>query len=76
MRKKVVFVCAVLFWSLLILQYVALNHVFLPKSNVSESSTIGLEAKPVKQNIIFTEEDVIIMFEDHYEVYPRVKPSI
>ncbi|MBO6516658.1 MAG: hypothetical protein JJ975_08910 [Bacteroidia bacterium] len=77
MRKKLVFVSLVLFCSLAMLQYFAMDNAITP-SPVSEEPVVEDTAKvvqPVKSELYIAGDYVILIKNGKYYVYPRAKQS-
>ncbi len=77
MKKKLVFVACILFCSLAVVQYVAMDKVFETKPLVNQSITdSNLEIKPVKTEIYSAGEYVVVKKDGKFFVYEKKTKSI
>ena len=77
MKKILVFVACILFCSLAVVQYVAMDKVFETKPLVNQSITdSNLEIKPVKTEIYSAGEYVVVKKDGKFFVYEKKTKSI
>ena len=77
MKKKLVFVACVLFCSLAVVQYVAMDRVFEIKPITSESVVENqVNITPVKTEIYSVGEYIVVKKDGKYFVYEKKAKSI